>query len=581
MELDPDLRSIQEVRSLLRSADEARKRFGAFDQADVDRVVASMSDAAFAAARELAEDAVKETGFGRVEDKVIKNTFAARNVWESIRSVRTVGAIREDKALGTVEIAVPMGIVAGIIPTTNPTSTTIFKALISVKGRNAIVFSPHPSAKRCIGKAADILHDAAIRAGAPPGIVGCLANPTMEATTELMRHPLTAVILATGGHALVKAAYSSGKPAYGVGPGNVPAFIERTADVPKAVEMVLAGKCFDNGTICASEQSLVADAPVAAEVRRQMARFGAHLCTPEEKKLLEKAMVVRGGLNPAVVGRPPHVIAGMAGFKVPEATTALVAELTAVGPEEPLCIEKLSPVLGLYTADGWREGCELCIKLLNYGGLGHSMSIHSRDEEIIRMFAVEKPASRILANTPSTHGAIGYSTGLAPSLTLGCGAWGGNITSDNVTALHLVHIKRLAYGIRPVEFPRGLQAGGGAERPTGAPSPAPVLPREPVSVYIPAVGPQVSSVVLPPPASSSPVSSTPSVNPAPAPATPAASGSPAAVSPASPELAGPVDRQVVRDLVESALRGLIQDQQGNAPAKDSTAAKDDPRASLY
>lgn len=566
MELDPDLRSIQEVRSLLRSADEARKRFTAFDQADVDRVVASMSDAAFAAARELAEDAVKETGFGRVEDKVIKNTFAARNVWESIRSVRSVGVIREDKTLGIVEIAVPMGIVAGIVPTTNPTSTTIFKTLISLKGRNAIVFSPHPSAKKCIGKAADILHDAAIRAGAPPGIVGCLANPTMEATTELMRHPLTAVILATGGHALVKAAYSSGKPAYGVGPGNVPAFIERTADVPKAVEMVMAGKCFDNGTICASEQSIVADAPVAAEVRRQLARFGAHLCSPEEKKLLEKAMVVRGNLNPAVVGRSPHVIAGMAGFRVPEETTALVVELTAVGPEEPLCIEKLSPVLGLYTADGWREGCELCIRLLNHGGLGHSMAIHSRDEEIIRMFAVEKPASRILANTPSTHGAIGYSTGLAPSLTLGCGAWGGNITSDNVTALHLVHIKRLAFGVRPVEFPRGLQAGGAPNRPPAVGAPVTPPTREPASVFIPAVSPAVAATPPARPATSEP-------SPGPSPFSPPAS---------APAAAGPVDRQAVRDLVASALRGIIQEQTESVPPRESApTAKEEEKKSLY
>ena len=532
MELDTDLRSIQEVRDLLRRADAAHRRFMAFSQEEVDRVVESMAQAALASARELAEDAVAETGFGRVEDKVVKNTVAARNVWESIRHLRSVGVVREDKTLGIVEIAVPMGVVAGIVPSTNPTSTTIFKSLISLKGRNAVVFSPHPSARRCIGKAADIMHDAAVRAGAPPGLVGCISEPTLEATRELMRHPLTAVILATGGHAMVKAAYSSGKPAFGVGPGNVPAFIERTADIPAAVEMVLAGKCFDNGTICASEQSIVVDAPAEAEVCRQLVRFGAWICSAEEKKLLEKTVVKNGGLNAAIVGRPAFQIASMAGFRVPEETTALVARLEDVGAAEPLSMEKLSPVLGFYVVDGWPEGCRMCIRILDFGGMGHSLSIHSRDEGIIRRFAEEKPVSRILANTPSTHGAIGYSSGLAPSLTLGCGAWGGNITSDNVTALHLVNIKRLAYGIRPVEFARGRALAASAARP-GAEAPDP------------------------------------RTEPAPAAAPPAAGAMPAPTVSTSPAAASEqgVDRQAVRELVEAALREVLKGDREAAPAK--------------
>ncbi len=532
MELDTDLRSIQEVRNLLRRADDAHRRFMAFSQEEVDRVVESMARAGLAAARELAEDAVAETGFGRVDDKIVKNTVAARNVWESIRPLRSVGVVREDKTLGIVEIAVPMGVVAGIVPSTNPTSTTIFKSLISLKGRNAVVFSPHPSARRCIGKAADIMHDAAVRAGAPPGLVGCVSEPTLDATRELMHHPLTAVILATGGHAMVKAAYSSGKPAFGVGPGNVPAFIERTADIPAAVEMVLAGKCFDNGTICASEQSVVVDAPVEAEVCRQLARFGAWVCSAEEKKLLEKTVVKNGGLNAAIVGRSACRIASMAGFRVPEETTALVARLEEVGAAEPLSMEKLSPILGFYVVDGWQEGCRTCIRILGFGGMGHSLSIHSRDEEIIRKFAEEKPVSRILANTSSTHGAIGYSSGLAPSLTLGCGAWGGNITSDNVTALHLVNIKRLAYGIRPVEFTRGRAM---AESPA---SPGLAVPSPQTETAPAAVRPAVTTAPAP----------------VAAPAPPAADGQ-------------GVDRQAVRDLVEAALKEVLQGERETAPAK--------------
>jgi len=443
----------------------------------VDRVVEAVSREALAHAEELARLAVQETGFGRVEDKITKNTFAAREIFEDIRNLKTVGVVAEDPAQQVYEIAVPMGVVAGIIPSTNPTSTTIFKALISLKGRNAVVFSPHPAAKDCIAKTADILHAAAVLAGAPEGVVGCLRNPTQEATEELMRHRLTAVILATGGHGLVKAAYSSGKPAFGVGPGNVPAFIERTAQAAAAVELVLAGKCFDNGTVCASEQAVIVDRPLLEAVRTEFAARGAHFCSPAEKRLLDAAVVQGGRINPRIVGRDAAVIAELAGFKVPAETPCLVAELAAVGPQEPLSMEKLSPVLAFYVVDGWREGCERCIELLTFGGMGHSMVIHSQDQDVIMKFALEKPAFRILANTSGTHGAIGYATGLTPSFTLGCGTWGNNITTDNVTARHLINIKRLAFGTRPIRFTRAAPEHIAAASPAPSTLPAgPVLP---------------------------------------------------------------------------------------------------------
>lgn len=477
MQLDQDLMAVQEVRHLLQLAADAQRRFAEFSQEQVDRVVEAVSREALAHAEELARLAVQETGFGRVEDKITKNTFAAREIFEDIRNLKTVGVVAEDPAQQVYEIAVPMGVVAGIIPSTNPTSTTIFKALISLKGRNAVVFSPHPAAKDCIAKTADILHAAAVLAGAPEGVVGCLRNPTQEATEELMRHRLTAVILATGGHGLVKAAYSSGKPAFGVGPGNVPAFIERTAQAAAAVELVLAGKCFDNGTVCASEQAVIVDRPLLEAVRTEFAARGAHFCSPAEKRLLDAAVVQGGRINPRIVGRDAAVIAELAGFKVPAETPCLVAELAAVGPQEPLSMEKLSPVLAFYVVDGWREGCERCIELLTFGGMGHSMVIHSQDQDVIMKFALEKPAFRILANTSGTHGAIGYATGLTPSFTLGCGTWGNNITTDNVTARHLINIKRLAFGTRPIRFTRAAPEHIAAASPAPSTLPAgPVLP---------------------------------------------------------------------------------------------------------
>jgi len=455
MKLDPDLMVLQEVRDLLSKASEVQKIFGHFSQEKTDAVVAAMARTALDNAEELARLAVDETGFGRVEDKIIKNRFATHNIYESIRNMKTAGLIKEDPGKKVYEIAVPMGVVAGIIPSTNPTSTTINKVLISIKSRNAIVLSPHPAAIKCIRKTADLMHQAAVKAGAPEGIISCLQQPTMEATQELMQHKRTSVILATGGHGLVKAAYSSGKPAFGVGPGNVPAFIERSADPDAAVKMVVAGKCFDNGTVCASEQAVVVDCSLEDAVRKAFLRYGAYFCNPVEKEKLDLFMVPDGRLNVDVVGKDASVIAKMAGFSVPADTTALIVELQKVGPEAPLSLEKLSPVLAFYLVDGWLEGCEKCMEILNYGGLGHTMTIHSSDQDIIMKFALEKPAFRILANTSGTHGAIGLATGLTPSMTLGCGTWGNNITTDNITATHLINIKRLAYGTQPISFPRG------------------------------------------------------------------------------------------------------------------------------
>jgi len=468
MKLDADLMALQEVRDLLNRAHQAQQVMAKFAQAETDAVVAAMARAAEAQAAELAEMAVAETGFGRVADKILKNRFAATGVLASIAPMKTAGVIRDDPDARLVEIAVPMGVVAGIIPSTNPTSTTIYKALIALKARNGIVFSPHPAAAGCIRRTAELLHEAAVKQGAPEGIIGCITHSSLATTEELMHHRLTSVILATGGHGLVKAAYSSGKPAYGVGPGNVPAFVERTADPEQAVRRILAGTCFDNGTVCASEQAVVVDRPLDEAVRQAFRRQGAYFCTADEALKLAARMVDGGKINPAVVGRSAAAIAGQAGLEVPAETTALIVELSRVGPEEPLSMEKLSPVLAYYTVDGWEEGCEKCMAILAFGGVGHTLVIHSRDRDVVMKFALEKPAFRILANTSGTHGAIGLSTALTPSLTLGCGTFGNNITTDNITATHLINIKRLAYETEPVEFPLPADEGTAKAEPAAA-----------------------------------------------------------------------------------------------------------------
>ncbi len=429
---------------------EAQKALAAFSQDQVDRVLDALHEAAVPQCDRWARMAHEETGFGRIPDKITKNLFAARDVYRYIRPMRTVGFLEADPANGIFEVAEPMGVVAAVIPSTNPTSTAIFKIMVSLKARNGVILSPHPAARNCIKAVADVLHDAAVRAGAPRGIIACLENPTIEDTQALMRHPLTNVILATGGTGLVRAAYASGKPAYGVGPGNVPAFIERTAVVEKAVRDVIAGKSFDWGTICASEQSVVVDAPISDEARRHFGENGAHFASQKEKDLLEALMVRKGHVNPEIVGKSPQAIASMAGFTVSDEIRVLMVEMEGVGSDHPLSMEKLSPVLCWYVEDGWEAGCHRCIEILKYGGMGHTLSLHSQDLEVIRQFALKKPVFRIVVNSPSTHGAIGYTTNLPPSLTLGCGALGNNITSDNITPMHLLDRKRVAMETRPL-----------------------------------------------------------------------------------------------------------------------------------
>lgn len=451
MSLDKDLQSIQEVRDLLQKAKAAQLEFRNYSQEQVDRIVKAMVDAGFADAARLGRMASEETGFGKPEDKQKKNEFATRRVWESIKDLKTVGVIGEDKEKKLILIGEPMGVVAALIPSTNPTSTVMFKSIISVKARNAVVASPHPRAAKCTLEAMNVIRDAAEKAGAPKHLMACLSSPTIEGTNELMRHKLTAIILATGSNPMVRAAYSSGKPAYGVGSGNVPAFIERTANINKAVADIISGKQFDYGVLCSSESALVCDAPIKNQVVEECKRRNAYFVAGEEKEKLSRLMFdQRGAINPDMVGKSPVFIAQKAGITVPSNTSVLVAELQGVGREVPLSREKLSPVLSFYTEDGWRDACHRCIELLEFGGIGHTLVIHSKDNDIIMKFALEKPAFRILVNTQAALGAVGYTNGLDPSMTLGPGTWGGSIISDNVTARHLMNVKRLAFETNPI-----------------------------------------------------------------------------------------------------------------------------------
>lgn len=477
---DADLLSVQEARTLAARAKAAQQLLAGFSQEQVDRIVDAAAQAARGAAERLARLAHEETGFGNVPDKTKKNLFAAVDVHEYIKPMRTVGILREDTARRVVEIAEPMGVVAAVIPSTNPTSTAICKALIAIKARDAIVMSPHPSAKNCILETAKAMHGPAVAAGLPPDALACMAEVSLEGTQELMRSRDTGVILATGGIGLVRAAYSSGKPAYGVGPGNVPAYIEKTADVPTAVAHVIAGKTFDYGTLCSSEQSIVCDEAIADAVRAEVRRNGGYFLNEAESAAVARVVVTPLRLaNPEIVGRPAPYIAEKAGLKVPPDTRVLVAPLIGVGRDHPLSIEKLSPVLAFYVVKDWHEGCERVLQLLRYGGTGHTMAIHSKDDAIIREFALKKPVFRIIANTQSSMGATGYTTGLAPSMSLGCGAYAGNITSDNITPMHLINIKRLAY-----ELPReGRQPSLAAPAPAAArPSPPPAVAPPPPAV---------------------------------------------------------------------------------------------------
>ena len=468
---DRDLDSIRDARTLARRARAAQARLAELTQDQIDRVVDAAAAAAGAQALPFARMAVEETGYGNEADKVRKNLFAAETIHRFIQPMRTVGVIRRLDAERVIEIAEPFGVVAAVVPSTNPTSTAIYKILICLKARCAIVLSPHPSAVRSIRRVAEVMSEAAGGAGAPEGAINCMTTVTLEGTQELMRRREVAVVLATGGLGLVRAAYSAGKPAYGVGPGNAPAYIERTADLPKAVADIITGKTFDNGVLCSSENSVVVDEAVAGEVRREFERQDGYFVSANEADRLAAALVTPERLpNPALVGKTALEIAGRIGIDAPGGTRVLLAPLDGVGREYPLSIEKLCPVLSFYVVADWRAACERCKEILRYGGMGHTMAIHSRDEQVILEFGLRKPAFRIVVNTPTTLGSIGMTTGLDPSMTLGCGGYGGNITSDNITPRHLLNIKRLAYEVRP--------AGRPARRePTS--SAAPPLPEAP------------------------------------------------------------------------------------------------------
>jgi len=448
---DRDLASIAEARALARRAKQAWLTLAEFSQTQIDAIVDAMAEAATGQAEAFARLAVEETGYGVVEDKIQKNLFSSQKVYGFIRPMKTVGVIARHEDRRVVEIAEPFGVVAAVVPSTNPTSTAIYKILISIKARCTIVISPHPAAVKCITRVAEVMEEAARRAGAPAGTINWMNTVTLEGTQELMKHRDVAVILATGGMGLVRAAYSAGKPAYGVGPGNAPAFIERTADVRKAVHDVIAGKTFDNGVLCSSENSVVVDEPIADDVKREfLAQHGYFLNAAEMDQVARQLVSPQRLPNPSLVGRSAVVIAEKCGISVPAETRVLLAPLAGVGRDFPLSIEKLCPVLSYYVVRDWRDGCERCKQILRYGGMGHTMSIHSKNEQVILEFGLHKPAYRIVVNSPTTHGSVGLSTGLDPAMTLGCGGYGGNITSDNISPRHLLNIKRLAYEVTPV-----------------------------------------------------------------------------------------------------------------------------------
>lgn len=446
---DKDLTAQLEARDAVEAAHRAFQTVAGFDQAKIDRICDAMAKAALADAARLGLLAHEETGFGKADDKREKNRFAAEDVWNYFRGLRTVGVINDTKSI--VEIVSPRGVVAAIIPSTNPTSTAIFKIIIAIKSRNSIVLSPHPSAARSIAETTRVMRDAGIQNGLPGDAIYCIQNSTIEATEALMQHKKTAVILATGGTGLVRAAYSSGKPAFGVGPGNVPVFIERTANIEKAVGDILTGTCFDNGTICASEQSVIVDAPLAAQAREQFKLQGGHFLSPTAADAVAKVLLTpQRTLNPGIVGKSADYIANLAGISIPSGTRCLLADCGGVGRDYPWSIEKLSPTLAFFVVDGLEQGAARCHEVLQFGGMGHTAGMHTQNREAAVRYGEQMPAARVVINSPTTHGAIGFSTDLPPSMTLGCGSWGGNVTSDNVSPLHLMDVKRVAFETKPI-----------------------------------------------------------------------------------------------------------------------------------
>ena len=450
MELDKDLLARQEARTLAANAKTAQQQLAKMDQRQLDRICSAMAQAFAASATALADMAVRETGFGNVADKIIKNEFASQRVWEAIRNMRTVGILKEDPQEKIWEISVPVGVIAAIVPSTNPTSTVCYKALIAIKSGNSIVFSPHPKALESTMKAVSILTDAAKTAGAPEGVISCLRSGRLEGCKELMSAPQINLILATGGPAMVRSAYSSGKPAIGVGAGNGPCYIHHSADVSQALDCIVRSKAFDYGTICASEQSIIVEKPLEQTVITEGQKRGFYFMNEAQAASLAKLLFKpNGGLNPDIVGKSALVLAEKAGFSVPGNTKILVAYEQQAGPTRPYSMEKLCPVLAFFVMDSTQAVLEKCKEVLRHEGSGHTFSMHATDTEVIRQFALEIPVSRFLVNTPSALGGIGATTGLFPALTLGCGAVGGSSSSNNISPMDLINIRRVAWDKAP------------------------------------------------------------------------------------------------------------------------------------
>lgn len=448
--LDPDLAALADVRA---QAQASRAAFEAIDGADqefLDSIVRAMAKAGYEASEKLARMAVDETGYGVYEDKVVKNRFNTGFVADWMLERRAVGVLWADEVDRVTAIGSPMGLIAAIIPVTNPTATVLFKSLAAVKAGNAVVHAPHPRAAKCSQAAAEIMAEAAVKAGAPEHLVSCLGTPTLEATQELMSHRDVRLVLATGGPGMVAAAYRSGKPTIAVGAGNVPAYVDRSAaDIAEVAQMLVASKSFDNGTACVAEQSIVMDAPIADQLTAELRRSGAHILDESRASALAQTVFdERGGLRADAVGQSAARLAELSGFSVPDGTKVLGVQLTRVGADTPLSRETLDPILSIYREDGADAGYRRCREILALGGEGHTLALHAEDPAIVAKFSAQ-PAGRIVVNTPALFGGMGYSCNVDPSFQLGTGTWSGSICSDNVTPLHLVNIKRVAHLARP------------------------------------------------------------------------------------------------------------------------------------
>ncbi|BDH47243.1 acetaldehyde dehydrogenase (acetylating) [Salmonella enterica subsp. enterica serovar Choleraesuis] len=450
--LDKDLQSRQCARELVRQARKAQAILATFSQQQIDSIVKNVAQEAAHHAETLAKMACEETGFGNWQDKVLKNRFASLRVYDAIKEMKTVGIIHDDPQNQVMEVGVPLGVICALVPSTNPTSTIFYKTLIALKAGNAIVFSPHPNARHCSWKAIEIVKQAAEAAGAPAGIVSGITELTLEATHELMHDKSVSLILATGGEGMVRAAYASGTPTISGGPGNGPAFIERSADIPQAVADIITSKTFDNGVICASEQSIIVERAIEPAVRSELERQGAWFMDKAQSQSMAALLLrANGSINPAVVGKTAAQLSQMAGFTVPANIRVLIAEQTEVSRNNPYSREKLCPVLGFYSEESWEAACKRVKALLTNEGLGHTLVIHTKNQDVIRQFCLEKPVYRILINTPASLGGIGATTNLMPALTLGCGAVGGGSSSDNVGPRNLMNIRQVGYGVRSVE----------------------------------------------------------------------------------------------------------------------------------